>query len=69
MMVDRELTRLQEEFPDNEIIRIDIVARPLYAWQSNIRMIPALKAGTTVLSGIILGRERIRNFLMTVTKE
>jgi hypothetical protein len=63
MLVDRELTKLQEEDSDLKITRIDIVTNPLQTWKNGIRMFPALKYGDKVLSGFLLSGEEIRKFI------
>jgi hypothetical protein len=63
MLVDRELTKLQEEDSDLKITRIDVVTNPLQTWQNGIRMFPALKYGDMVLSGFLLSGEEIRKFI------
>lgn len=63
MMVDRVLTRLQQENPELEVTRIDVAAHPLLAWKKGIRMFPALKAGSKILSGVILREKDIRRFI------
>ena len=63
MLVDRELTKLQEEDSDLKITRIDVVTNPLQTWKNGIRMFPALKYGDKVLSGVLLGGEEIRKFI------
>lgn len=63
MMVDRELTKLQEEDPNLEITKIDIVTNPLQTWKNGIRMFPALKNGDKILSGILLSGKEIRKFI------
>ena len=63
MMVDRELTKLQEEDPDLEITKIDIVTNPLHTWKNGIRMFPALKYGDKILSGVLLSGKEIRKFI------
>ncbi len=45
------------------IVFIDAVKHPLKTWQDGIRMIPALKYGGDVLSGITLSQDRIKSFL------
>ena len=62
MMVDRELKKLSKDFPDIEVERIDILNHPLQTWKDGIRMIPALKDGDRILSGILPGKEDIRRF-------
>jgi hypothetical protein len=63
MMAGRELTKLKQKYPDLEVEEIDVVSHPATAWNDNIRMIPALKSGDSVLSGIFLSGERIKNFI------
>ena len=63
MIVDRELTKLQEEDSDLEITKIDVVTNPLQTWKNGIRMFPALKYGEKVLSGVFLSSKEIRNFI------
>lgn len=63
MMVDRVLTKLQKENPELEVTKIDVVTHPLAAWKNGIRMFPALKAGSKVLSGIFLREKEIRRFI------
>lgn len=63
MMVDRELTRLLKDRQDIELDKIDILSHPRQAWNEGVRMIPALKSGDRILSGIILGKKDIQQFL------
>jgi len=63
MLAGRELAELKEIFPSLEIEEIDVVAFPLRAWKDGIRFIPALKAGDTILTGLLLKRKQIRTFL------
>ena len=44
-------------------IEIDSLAHPHTTWQDGVRMIPALKCRQAILSGILLSREQIREFL------
>ncbi len=52
-----------EEFPSVEVEKIDVITHPGKAWNDKIRMIPALKTGQDILSGILLSEEQIRNFI------
>lgn len=63
MMVDRVLTKLLKESSDFKVVKIDIVTHPRTALKEGIRMIPALKDGDIILSGIFLGGEEIRAFI------
>lgn len=63
MLVDRALTKLQRKYPDLDIERVDIVTNPKRAWNDGVRMIPALKAGDNILTGLLLSSERVREFV------
>jgi len=63
MMVNRVLAGLQEQYPEMNIHKIDVIANPIRTWNDGIRMIPALKAGNKILSGILPGKKRIRDFV------
>ncbi len=63
MMAGRVLTKLLQKYPYLEVEEIDVVAHPVQAWNDNIRMVPALKSGNKILSGILLNEAEIRNFL------
>ena len=63
MLVDRALTELAEDFPDIEVERIDVLAHPRKALGDGIMMIPALKHNDQKLSGILLSKKEIRQFL------
>lgn len=63
MLVKRELTRLRQEHPELEVEELDVVLNPLQAWRSGIRMIPALKAGDDILTGVLLRTEQVRQFV------
>ncbi len=63
MLVGRELTKLEKEFPQLEIEKVDILTSPARSLKDGVRMIPTLKAGNRVLSGIFLSAPEIRNFI------
>jgi hypothetical protein len=63
MLVSRELTKLQQEFPELEIEKVDILAEPGRTLKDGVKMIPTLKAGDRLLSGIFLSSAKIRNFI------
>lgn len=69
MLVSRALTRLHETYPDLEIERVDVVTQPGRAWQEGIRMIPSLRCGDRILSGIYLSEEQIRHFIEAEKKD
>ena len=63
MMADRALSKILKDYPEINIEKIDIVTNPARAWKDGIRMIPALKSGNEILSGILLGEDEIRKFI------
>ncbi len=63
MLASRELEKLKQEYPQLVITEIDVLLHPLTALKDNVRMIPTLKAGEQVLSGIFLSGKKIRNFI------
>lgn len=44
---------------------VDILTHPVQTWKTGVRIIPALTSGTSRLSGIMLSREQIKQFLDT----
>jgi hypothetical protein len=66
MLVGRELTKLQQEFPELEIEKVDILTHPGRTFKDGVRMIPTLKAGDRVLTGIFLSPSEIRDFVKKV---
>jgi glutaredoxin len=46
-----------------ELEEIDILAHPLKSWMDGIRIFPALKINDRILSGVFLGREKIKAFI------
>ncbi len=68
MLVSRELNKLYREFPGLQVEKIDILTHPRQALAAKIRMIPTLKAGDLVLSGILLKPEAIRKFVAKVSE-
>jgi hypothetical protein len=66
MIVGRELTRLQQEFPGLVIDKVDILTSPGKALKAGVRMIPTLQAGEQRLSGVFLSNSEIREFVTSV---
>jgi hypothetical protein len=48
---------------NKKVLEIDVLIHPLQTWKEKIRMIPALKCGDDILSGLMLSRESIASFL------
>jgi len=66
MLVDRELTKLDKEFPQLSIEKVDILTSPGRALKAGVKMIPTLQAGEKKLSGLFLGSGQIREFVTSV---
>lgn len=62
--VRKHLKTLLGQAYASRCIEIDSMTQPLKTWQAGIRMIPALKSDHVVLSGVLLSKEQIRNFLI-----
>lgn len=62
-MVSRVLTKLQEEFPDLVVNKVDVITQPLVSLRHGIKMIPTLISGDKKLTGIILTENQIREFI------
>ncbi|MBC8208037.1 MAG: hypothetical protein H8E79_02580 [Desulfobulbaceae bacterium] len=63
-MAKKALYELAEEHPELNITEQEITAAPVAAWREGIRMIPALKCNGHILSGILLNKQAILNFLL-----
>lgn len=63
MLVGRELTKLQKEFPELQIEKVDILTNPGRTFKDGVRMIPTLKAGDRTLTGIYLSSAQVREFV------
>lgn len=59
----RSLKKLAADDPSLRVEEVDILAAPLRAWRDGIRMIPALKDGDRLLSGLFLGEKAIADFI------
>jgi len=62
-MAKKYLMEIAEQKEGISIIEVDIMNHPLKTWHDGIRLIPALKYGENVLSGIFLNKEQIINFI------
>jgi len=49
--------------PDLEIETVEATNNPLRSWKDGVRMIPAVKYGNQILSGIILSGSSISTFI------
>ncbi len=55
-------------YPDIELEIVDILSFPRRTLQDGIKMIPAIKAGQQILSGVYLNKEAIATFLAKNTQ-
>ncbi len=69
MLVNRELIKLQKEFHNLRIKRIDILAHPGIALKAGMKMIPTLDAEGARLSGFLLSSDEIRAFVTRFVSE
>lgn len=59
----RALKRLAATDPTLRIEEVDILTSPRRAWRDGIRMIPAVKDGDRLLSGLLLSEKAIADFI------
>lgn len=64
MMAGRVLKKMEKEYPEMEIEFIDIASGLSRMKKAGARMIPAIKKGDRVLSGVFLSPSRIRDFII-----
>ncbi len=62
-LAGKHLRALSAEIPDIAVEEVDILRSPRRTWRDGIRMVPALKIGEKILSGLHLNREAIAGFL------
>jgi len=63
LLVGWALQKLQEEYLDLVVEKIDVTARPVDSLRKGIRIIPTLTAEGQKLSGIILTPAAVREFV------
>lgn len=59
----RYLAEITSETPEIIVENVDIVTAPIRAWKDGIRMVPALKIDRRILSGMLLSRDNIADFI------
>jgi len=67
-MARKALDELLIDRKDIEIEEVEIITSPLRALQDGIKIIPSLKYGDEKLSGILLSRSKIEQFLDRIEK-
>ena len=62
-MASRALARILDDFPDVAIDKVEYLSNRSVARAAGVNTIPSLVYGETMLSGVILTKSKIRNFL------
>ncbi len=65
----RHLSALRCKHPHLQIEEVEVLTSPLRAWRDGIMMVPALKIGDSVLSGLYLNKGKIANFLVEMSSK
>ena len=60
----KHLRELMGDQYTKNVMEIDALIHASKAWKEKIRMIPALKCGDDIISGIMLSRQAIEAFLI-----
>ena len=62
-LAKKHLLAVCSAHPRLQIEEVELVTSPLRAWRDGIKMVPALKIGDNVLSGLYLSKTAITDFL------
>lgn len=62
-LAKKYLLEITAPHPDIQLKIIDVVSAPRQSWNEGIRMIPALKIDEHILSGLVLGKADIADFI------
>jgi hypothetical protein len=65
-MTRKHLLAICAAHPQLEVEEVEILTSPLRTWLDGIRMVPALKIGEAILSGLFINEKAITNFLTQV---
>lgn len=63
LLVGRVLKRLQQEYPDLTVEKVEVTTRPLESLRKGVWIIPTLTAQGRQLAGIILTPTAVREFI------
>lgn len=69
LLVGRILQKLQQEYPELVVEKVEVTSRPLESLRQGIRMIPTLAADGRRLSGLILTPAAVRHFVEKASQE
>ena len=62
-MARKHLLEIEKENGDVSFEEVDVMANPLKTWKDGVRMIPAIRIGDKILSGLYLSREAVKKFI------
>ena len=63
MLAVSELNKILSTKPEITLEIIEVSSNIKQTWKAGIRMVPALKIGDDILSGMLLSGEKIRQFI------
>ncbi len=63
-LAKKHLLAVCSAHPHLQIEEVELVTSPLRTWRDGIKMVPALKVGDNVLSGLYLSKEAITDFVV-----
>ncbi|MFH0783431.1 MAG: hypothetical protein V2B20_15965 [Pseudomonadota bacterium] len=62
-LVKKQLLAICQEHPHFQIEEVEILTSPLRTFRDGINMVPALKIGDDILSGMYLSKKKIIDFI------
>ncbi len=65
---DKHLSNALKDFPNINVLRVDILRSPLQTLKNKIYLIPALQSEQETLCGFTLSEEKIHTFLASLKK-
>ncbi len=68
-LAKQHLLAICSKKPHLQIEEVEVLTSPLRTWQEGIKMVPALKVGDAVLSGLYLSRKSITDFVMQMDEK
>ncbi len=63
-MASKHLKEICGTDPDLVVREVEVMRHPLQSWQDGIRLIPAVKIETDILSSVYLDRETLSGFIL-----
>jgi hypothetical protein len=68
-LAKKHLLAVRSIHPHLEIEEVELLISPLRTWRDGIKMVPALKVGDSILSGVYLSEKAIRDFIAMESKQ